>query len=342
MNNYGSYNLSFPQNADSYCKKNGGSIMNASKSIMQNLNRAALALAVCLLTLTSAFALTNENHRLSTDNSAAASFSPSAVFKSSWVDYNVTEGGIKGMRVHVSFEVTGLKGVDAKLVARVQTDDGGFLPSNSSYSNGEGQLETSFSMKPGYPTTVYEDADMFLPYSEINLRKGVWNLKLDIDLSYEDGELIQHLAFKEFEFTSGGGNNDPTPTKKEISAVVNRVWVDYDVFENKRKGMRIHINFEVTGLKGVDSKLAVRVQKENGDFLMTDSSYSNSEGQLQVEFAMKPGYPTSVYKDADVFLPYDEIILRKGVWNLSLDIDLNYDDGELIEHLNSHDFEFTR
>lgn len=51
-------------------------------------------------------------------------------------------------------------------------------------------------MKPGYPTTVYEDADMFLPYDEINLPKGVYNLKLDIDVTYEDGELIQHLTFK--------------------------------------------------------------------------------------------------------------------------------------------------
>lgn len=246
------------------------------------------------------------------------------------------------MRIHVNFEVTGLKGVDSKLVARVQNEDGEYLTSSSSYANGEGQLETSFSMKPGYPTTVYEDADMFLPYSEINLRKGVWNLKLDIDLNYEDGDLIQHLTFKDFEFTSAGGSsNTPTP-KGGISATVNRVWVDYDVFEGRRKGMRIHINFEVTGLKGVDSKLTVRVRKEDDSFLTSDTSLSNESGQLEVAFDMKPGYPTTVYKDADVFLPYDEINLRKGDWNLKLDIDLNYADGELIDHLAYHEFEFSR
>jgi hypothetical protein len=307
---------------------------------MQNLNRAALVAAVCLLTLSSAFALTNVNHNLSLDNSIKNSFSPSAVFKSCWIDYNVTEGGQKGMRIHVNFEVTGLKGVDSKLVARVQTEDGEYLTSNTSYSNNEGQLETSFSMKPGYPTTVYEDAEMFLPYSEINLRKGVWNLKLDIDLNYEDGELIQHLTFKEFEFTSGGGYD--TPTKTDISATVNRVWVDYDVYEGRRKGMRIHVNFEVTGLKGVDSKLTVRVRRENDSFLMSNTSFGNENGELEVDFDMKPGYPTTVYKDAAIFLPYDEIVLRKGVWNLKLDIDLNYDDGELIDHLAYHEFEFTR
>jgi hypothetical protein len=315
--------------------------MNVTKSIMQNLNRVALALAVCLLTLPSALALTNENHNLSAVNSANNSFDPAAVFKSCWIDYDVTEGGRKGMRIHVNFEVTGLKGVDSKLVARVQREDGEYLTNSSSYSNAEGQLETSYSIKPGYSPAVYEDADMFLPYSEINLRKGVWNLKLDIDLNYEDGELIQHLTFKEFEFTPGGTNNN-TPTKSAISATVNRVWVDYDVFENRQKGMRIHVNFEVVGLKGVDSKLTVRLRKEDDTFLPSDTSYSNESGELELSYAMKPGYPTSVYKDATIFLPYSEIVLRKGAWNLRLDIDLNYEGGELIDHLAYHEFEFSR
>src|SRR5215204_1473348 len=199
MNKNDNYNFSFPQNAANIVNKNGGSIMNVSKSIMQKLNRVALVLAVCLLTLTPAFALTNENHDLSDDNSSKTSFSPSAAFKNCWIEYNVTENGRKGMRVHVNFEVNGLKGVDAKLVARVKKDNDEFLTSTSpSYSNSSDQLEISYDIKPGYAVTVYEDAPLFLPYSELIIRKGVWDLKLDIDLNYEDGELIQHLDYYEF------------------------------------------------------------------------------------------------------------------------------------------------
>jgi hypothetical protein len=111
-------------------------------------------LAVCLFTLTPVLALTN--HNFSPDNLTKSSYSPSAVFNDSRIDYNVFENGMKGMRIHVNFEVTGLKGVDSKLVARVQTEDEDYLTSDSSYSNENGQLETSFSMKPGYATTVYE------------------------------------------------------------------------------------------------------------------------------------------------------------------------------------------
>ena len=315
--------------------------MNVTKSIMQKLNRAALIFAVSLLTLTPAFALTNETHVLSADNSSEISFSPSAVYKNCWIDYNVTDGGRKGMRIHVNFEVTGLKGVDSKLVARVQDESDEFLTSNSSYSNEAGQLETSYAIKPGYATTVYEDADMFLPYSEISLGKGVWNLKLDIDLSYEGGDLIQHLTLKDFEFTSGSGAGNSTKTS--VNATVKKVWVDYNVTERGRKGMRVHVNFEVSGLKGIDAKLVARVQKDNDEFLTSTSpGFTNGSDQLEISYDIKPGYETTVYEDATMFLPYSEIVIRKGVWDLKLDIDLNYEDGELIQHLDFYDFEFTR
>ncbi len=316
--------------------------MNVSKSNMKTFTQTALAFVFCLLTLTSASALTNETHNLSLNNKVNKSFTPSAIFNSSWIDYNITEGGSKGMRIHVNFEVTGLKGIDSKLVARVQKEDGDYLTNDSaSYSNDSGQLETSFDMNPGYPTTVYKDAQMFLPYSEINVRKGVWTLKLDIDLSYENGDLIQHLTFKEFEFTQTVGD-DEDDSDGDISATVKRVWIDYNVTEGGRKGMRVHVNFEVVGLKGVDSKITARVQKENDDYLTSSSSFSNESGQLEISFDMKPGYSTTVYEDAQMFLPYGEIILRKGVWNLKFDIDLNYENGELIDHLEYKEFVFTR
>jgi hypothetical protein len=285
--------------------------------------------------------LTNAHQVLPANNASENSFSPSAVFKSCWIDYNVTEGGRKGTRIHVNFEVTGLKGVDAKLVARVQTEDGEFLKNNSSYSNEGGQLETSYAIKPGYATAVYEDADMFLPDSEIDLGKGVWNLKIDIDLNYEDGELIQHLTLKDFVFRSAGGTGDTTG-KSDATATVNKIWVEYNVTEGGRKGMRIHVNFEVKGLKGVDAKLVARVKKEDDFLISTSPSYTNDSDQLEISYEIKPGYPVTVYKDATLFLPYSEIVIRKGVWDLKLDIDLNYEDGQLIQHLDYYEFEFSR
>jgi hypothetical protein len=311
--------------------------MNVSKSIMQKLSRAALALTVCLLTLTSAFALTNEQHVPKLNNLGKKLFAPSAKFDRIWVDYDVAEDGQDGMRIHLKFTTYGMKELDSAVRINFQTNDGKPLKDkNQRFYTTSGNVALFTELKPGYPTTVYNDLQMFMPYEELDLEQGNYSLKMDVDLIYEDGTLIQHMAYEAFTY-------DNAADDAETNAVIKKVWVDYNVSEDRRKGMRIHVNFEVTGLKGVDSKLVVRVQKESGDFLTSSSpSYANDSGQLELSFSMKPGYPTTVYEDATIFLPYDEIIIRKGVWDLKLDIDLNYESGELINHLTYHEFEFTR
>ncbi len=39
-----------------------------------------------------------------------------------------------------------------------------------------------------------------MPYSELNLTKGKYNLKMDIDLADDNEVLIKHLGFHEFEY----------------------------------------------------------------------------------------------------------------------------------------------
>ena len=37
---------------------------------------------------------------------------PRATFEKLWVDYDITEDGVKGMRIHVKFSVYEMKGID--------------------------------------------------------------------------------------------------------------------------------------------------------------------------------------------------------------------------------------
>ena len=105
------------------------------------------------------------------------------------------------MRVHVKFEVTGMEGVDSYLMVYYQKDDGTNLTTGSSvYGSKDGRVAGKKALKPGYDTTVYKDLDVFMPYSEMNLPKGKYNLKMDIDLADDDENLIQHLTFHSFQF----------------------------------------------------------------------------------------------------------------------------------------------
>src|SRR6476660_157879 len=151
---------------------------------------------------------------------------------------------------------------------------------------------------------------MFMPYDELDLAPGDYNLRMDVDLIYKEGGLIQHLTFEEFDFTKPG-------EEKVGEATVEKVWVDYDVMENGKRGMRIHVDFTVRGLKGVESYLAIYFEHQDGTKLTnSNTSYSSKNGQLAVYKSLKPGYEPTVYEDAQLFLPYDQIKLGNGVFDL--------------------------
>jgi hypothetical protein len=122
-------------------------------------------------------------------------------FDKIWVDYNVSEGGEKGMRIHVKFEVTGMEGVDSYLMVYFEKEDGSKLTTSSSlYGSKDGNVAAKKALKPGFEVTVYKDLEVFMPYNELNLTKGKYNLKMDADLADDDENLIEHLGYHEFQY----------------------------------------------------------------------------------------------------------------------------------------------
>jgi len=267
---------------------------------------------------------------------------PSASFKQVWVDHNIMESGIKGMRIHVKFTAYGMRNLNSYLAIYFMDSDGDYLKDkNGKFASASDDVAVYREITPAYDPAEFNDLTVFMPYAELELPSGTYELTMDIKLIYKQGGLIQELTKEDFRYNSAG-TTQVRPTSA-VTAKANRIWVDYNVTEGGKRGMRIHVNFEVTGLKGVPSKLVARVQKENGTYVMNGNrGYSNEDGQLEVFFEMNPGFATTVYKDADIFLPYSEITVSSGKYDLKLDVDINYADGELIQHLDFYAFEFDR
>lgn len=133
-------------------------------------------------------------------SSKTSSADAKAKFDKVWVDYNVTEDGERGMRIHVKFEVSNMEGVDSYLMVYFEESDGTKLTTSSSLYGKDGNVVAKRALKPGFDVTVYKDLDIFMPYSALNLSKGKYNLKMDVDLADDDQNLIQHLGYHEFEY----------------------------------------------------------------------------------------------------------------------------------------------
>lgn len=134
----------------------------------------------------------------------------------------------------------------------------------------------------------------------------------------------------------------PTPPPKTDSTVkadFDRIWVDYNVMEKGRKGMRIHVKFSVKNLKDTAGYVAVYFQKKDGASLTTDNpDFRSQNGNLALFYSIKPAYDNAEYDDVQLFMPYDEFNLKRGRHDLKMDVDLIYENGEMIEHLTYNEF----
>lgn len=298
------------------------------KLIGKNLRSFFFFGAVCLLVLTSF------------GNAQAETTAPRATFERIWVDYDVMEANQNGMRIHGKFTVYDMKNTDCQLGIYFQDESGNPLKDkNKRFYTTKGNVALFKDLKPGFATTVYNDLTVFMPYEELDLSDGSYNLKMDVDLIYDDGEIIQHLTFYNFNYR----RNYNAPGNRNPSGKVDRVWIDYDITEEGQFGMRIHVKFSATNMKGIDSYLAVYFEKEDGTRLTSsDNKFQSKAGDVAAYRSLKPGYEPTVYNDLTVFIPYSELHLGVGEHNLKMDIDLIKENGIFIDHLYYHEFSYWK
>lgn len=275
---------------------------------------------------------------LSSFGVSAVKAQPGARFDRMWVDYNVKEDNQDGMRLHLKFTVDNLKSADCQVrVIFYYNDETPIKDKNQSYYTTTGNVAVFRDLKPAYDPAVYSDLDIFMPYDELDLSFGEYNLKMDVDLIYKDGELIQHMTWYDFTYSK------KAPTTAKPTATFDRMWIEYDVTEDGQFGMRIHTKFTINSMKGVDGYLAIFFERENGTRLKSyDNKFQSKANDVAVYRSIKPAYDPAIYSDLDAFIPYSELHLTKGEHNLRMDADLIYEDGTFIQHLGYEKFRYWK
>lgn len=281
----------------------------------------------------------------------SAQAQPSATFENMWIDYNIKEADQDGMRLHIKFTAHNLKASDCQIRVRFFYDDERrqLKDNNKRYYTVGGDVALYGDVKPGYNPAVYEDFKLFMPYDELDLTFGDYNLKMDVDLIYRDGEEIAHLKWYPFTYskkrpaTTVPTTTVPATTASKPTATFERMWVEYDVTENAQFGMRIHVKFSVAGMKGIKGYMAFFFERENGTRLKSyDNKYQSKGNDVAVYKEVTPGYDPAEYADYSAFIPYSELHLTKGEHNLNIISNLIYENGTFIQYLGSEKFRYWK
>ncbi len=265
---------------------------------------------------------------------------PSATFDRMWVDYNVKEGNLSGMKIHVKFTANSLKATDCQLRVKFYYDEEKPLKDNNKkFYTTNGDIIVYKDLKPGFDPAEFSDFQLFMPYDELDLSFGEYKLKMDVDLTYKDGELIQHLTWFDFTYSKKAPVTSTKPT-----ATFDKMWIEYDVTEKGQFGMRIHTKFTVKGMKETNGYLVFFFDRGTTETRLKsyDNKFQSKANDVAVYRTIKPAYDPAEFSDLDAFIPYGELHLTKGEHNLRIDAALIYENGTFIQHLGFEPFRYWK
>lgn len=102
---------------------------------------------------------------------------------------------------------------------------------------------------------------------------------------------------------------DNTPT-----AEIKNIWIDHndtDPYENR--GMKIHIEFDISGMLNRTGQAAAYFYYSNGTPLRdTNGQYRTSNGNVATHVDFVPNYKDCTFKDLVIFMPYSELHLSQS------------------------------
>jgi hypothetical protein len=264
---------------------------------------------------------------------AKSTTAPRVKFTRMWIDHNVTQGGLRGMRVHTNMTVYNLLNKASSLaVAVAKRDKTKVLGKTAKFKSKNGQLTVYQRFTPKYPAAHFKDIKVFIPYNEFNAVGLTTEFKIHADILYPNSGNL-HVTYHDFAVPARTGTTTAAP-----SVTFTRMWVVHNQRQGGVLGMKVHTNMTVRNLKGQSVRMRLQVQRRNGSRVLGKrAAYRSTTGQLTAVRALRPGFVNAVYKDFVMFIPYREFDVPRGTSTFRIHADLLYPTNKNL-HVTYHNF----
>jgi hypothetical protein len=138
-------------------------------------------------------------------NASTTSGSPWGVVNDVWVDYDVYDAGVKGMLIHIDFDVDNGLNIPSRAVAYFSYAGGEPLQDfDGNYTTSDGQASAGTDFTPIYASANFSDLRIFMPYDELHMAPGSSDLEFYIEMyTHHDGTVIAEAGPYSFTFEQG-------------------------------------------------------------------------------------------------------------------------------------------
>ena|SRR5215475_9625003 len=114
---------------------------------------------------------------------------------------------------------------------------------------------------------------------------------------------------------AAGSYENPFVFPTDPEATYQGARIVHNVTVNGEKGMRVHANFTVKYGYDVSCRLIAYFYYDDSDdtpLKSADRRYSTKDGNVSGSVNFKPAYDPAVYKDYQLFVPYDCLNMESG------------------------------
>jgi serine/threonine protein kinase len=120
-----------------------------------------------------------------------------------WMEHNVQREGRPGLLIHTHFIIAGARQDNCSLAAYFHYSTGEVLKDfDQDYRSGTGQVSVGEDFVPLYDSTELEDLTLFMPYEELHMAPGKYDLKFDVYVYHAPSEkFLAETEYQEFTFT---------------------------------------------------------------------------------------------------------------------------------------------
>ena len=98
---------------------------------------------------------------------------------------------------------------------------------------------------------------------------------------------------------------------------IQNIWIEENVSELSKQGLRIHVKFTVNNLQYKDCQIAAFFEFSSGKPLRDfNDLYKTTDGYVAVQEPFRPIYTNTSFEDVALFIPYEEMHLGPGKQDL--------------------------
>lgn len=111
------------------------------------------------------------------------------------------------------------------------------------------------------------------------------------------------------------------PAPQNAGATIEQVIVENYAIWSSKEGAIIHVRFTTTNLENVKSRLAAHFYDATGQALKDfNNTYADIGGNVSLGEVFIPRYQQTGYTDVPLFIPYDELHLAPGTYQLKVTV----------------------